>query len=174
MAGSSDVLMEDLTLLSRDFFRLIGDCLAQQAHLAEISPTQFRALAFLVQRGPHNSSDLADALGVGRPSATKLVDRLERAGMIRREAHATDKRQVILEATGEGFEVVQAVQRCRRKRLAAILTTIDGASRRALEKSLPALVEAFEQTRPVPAPTTAPPSARSPASAKRPPARRRA
>lgn len=164
MAGS-DALIEELTLLSRDFFRVIADCLAQHSDLAEISPTQFRALAFLVQRGPHNSSDLADALSVGRPAATKLVDRLERAGMIRREPHATDKRQVILEATGEGFEVVQAVQRCRRKRLAAVLTALDGASRRALQKSLPALVDAFDRARPAAAAspaTAAAPTRRSP------------
>ncbi len=144
--SESEILMDDLTLLSRDFFRLISDCLAQHADLAEVSPTQFRALAFLVGRGPHNASDLADNLSVGRPAATKLVDRLVRAGLIRREPHATDRRQVILEATGEGFEVVQAVQRCRRRRLSAILAALDPGSRRALSKTLPALVEAFERS----------------------------
>lgn len=159
----SEILLEDLTLLSRDFFRLISDCLANHADLAEISPTQFRVLAFLVARGPHNPSDVADALGVGRPAATKLVDRLERAGMIRREAHATDRRQVILEATGEGFEVVQAVQRCRRKRLAAILAALDPVARKALLKGLPALAEAFDQTSPASSPAVIKKSAAKPA-----------
>lgn len=141
--AQSDVLLEELTLLSRDFFRLISDCLTAHADLAEISPTQFRALAFLVQRGPHNASDLAETLAVGRPAATKLVDRLVRSGMIRREPHPTDRRQVILEATGEGFEVVQAVQRCRKRRLAAVLAAIDPAARKALAKALPALTDAL-------------------------------
>lgn len=141
--AQSDVLLEELTLLSRDFFRLITDCLADHADLAEISPTQFRALAFLVQRGPHNASDLAEMLAVGRPAATKLVDRLVRNGMIRRDAHPTDRRQVILEATGEGFEVVQAVQRCRKRRLSAVLAALDPASRKALAKVLPALSDAL-------------------------------
>ncbi|HVL90505.1 MAG TPA: MarR family transcriptional regulator [Actinomycetota bacterium] len=141
--AQSDVLLEELTLLSRDFFRLISDCLTRHADLAEISPTQFRALAFLVQRGPHNASDLAETLAVGRPAATKLVDRLVRSGMIRREPHPTDRRQVILEATGEGFEVVQAVQRCRTRRLAAVLGAIEPASRKALAKALPALTDAL-------------------------------
>lgn len=143
--AESDVLLEDMTALSREFFRLITACLAVHADLAEVSPTQFRALAFLVQRGPHNASDLADSLGVGRPAATKLVDRLARAGLIRREQHATDRRQVMLEATGSGFEVVQAVQRCRKRRLAAVLSALEPAERRALGKALPALTEAFER-----------------------------
>lgn len=143
--GESEILLDDLTLLSRDFFRLIADCLHEHTGLVDISPTQFRALSFLVQRGPHNASDLADTLGVGRPAATKLVDRLERSAMIRREAHATDRRQVILEATGAGFELVQAVQRCRRKRLAALLGDLDPNARKALLRGLPALADAFER-----------------------------
>ncbi|MHB8513268.1 MAG: MarR family winged helix-turn-helix transcriptional regulator [Actinomycetota bacterium] len=143
--GESEILLDDLTLLSRDFFRLIADCLSEHTDQAEISPTQFRALSFLVQRGPHNSSDLAETLSVGRPAATKLVDRLERVGMIRRQPHATDKRQVILEATGEGFELVQAVQRCRRRKLANLLSEIEPSARKALLRGLPSLAEAFER-----------------------------
>ncbi|GAC1421014.1 MAG: hypothetical protein NVSMB57_14730 [Actinomycetota bacterium] len=143
--GESEILLDDLTLLSRDFFRLIADCLSENTGPVDISPTQFRALSFLVQRGPHNVSDLADTLAVGKPAATKLLDRLERSGMLRREPHATDRRQVIAEATGEGFELVQAVQRCRRKRLAALLSELDPGARKALLRGLPSLAEAFER-----------------------------
>lgn len=172
--NESEILLEDLTLLSRDFFRLISDCLANHADVAEVSPTQFRVLAFLVARGPNNPSDVADALSVGRPAATKLVDRLERAGMIRRQPHPTDKRQVILEATGLGFEVVQAVQRCRQKKLSAVLRALDPAARKALLKGLPALADAFETIAPVTAPSPISKAPSKKAAARRAPARRKA
>ena len=142
----SESLLEELTLASRYFFRVVTDCLAAHADAAEISAQQYRALAVLALRGARNASVLATELGVGRPSATKLVDRLERRKLIRRRRHGSDRRQVILEATTRGQEIVRAVQRCRRRKLERVLAELDPASREALTSALRALNQAFGAT----------------------------
>ena len=146
MAAGSEQLLEAMTEVSRHLLRLMTQCLDQLPPGDEVGATQYRALASLVQRGPRNASVLAEELGVGRPAATKIVDRLVRRHMIRRRRHPADRRQVILEATDRGGEIVRAVQACRRRRLARVLAELDPAARDALERDLPALLDAFSMT----------------------------
>lgn len=146
MAGSSEELLEAMTTVSRYFFRIMTQCLADLPEAEDVSATQYRTLAILALRGPRNASVLAEELGVGRPAATKLVDRLVRRRLIRRGRHETDRRQVILEATDRGRSVVRTVQQCRRRKLTRVLSELDPGAREALARDLPALTEAFERT----------------------------
>lgn len=51
---------------------------------------------------------IGDSMGVSRPNVTKLVDGLERAGMVERTPHPTDRRRVQAQLTETGAEVVAA------------------------------------------------------------------
>ena len=146
MAAPSEELLEAMNTAARYFFRLMTQCLADLPEAEDVSPTQYRALGILTLRGSRNTGELAEELGVGRPAATKLVDRLVRRKLIRRRGHPTDRRQVMLEATDRGREIVRAVQLCRRRRLARVLSELDPVARDALRRDLPALTEAFERT----------------------------
>jgi DNA-binding MarR family transcriptional regulator len=48
---------------------------------------------------------LGDELGVTRPNVTKLVDGLERGGLVERLPHPSDRRMVQAHVTSEGMEV---------------------------------------------------------------------
>jgi len=146
VAAGSEQLLDAMTEVSRHLLRLMTQCLDQLPEGDELSATQYRALASLAQRGPRNASVLAEELGVGRPAATKIVDRLARRRLISRRRHPGDRRQVILEATEHGMEIVRTVQQCRRRRLARVLSELDPAARDALERDLPALLAAFSLT----------------------------
>lgn len=143
MAAGSEELLDAMTEVSRHLLRLMTQCLDQLTEGDEVSATQYRALAALAQRGPRNASVLAEELVVGRPAATKLVDRLVRRKLIRRKRHPADRRQVILEPTERGLEIVGAVQQCRRRRLARVLAELDPGAREALARDLPSLLDAF-------------------------------
>jgi DNA-binding MarR family transcriptional regulator len=141
--AGSEKLLDAMTDVSRHLLRLMTRCLDQLPGKDQVSATQYRALAALYQRGPRNATVLAEELVVGRPAATKLVDRLARRRLIRRRRHPGDRRQVILEVTDRGAEIVRAVQHCRRRRLARVLGELDPEARDALERDLPALLQAF-------------------------------
>jgi DNA-binding MarR family transcriptional regulator len=143
VAAGSEELLDAMTEVSRHLLRLMTQCLDQLTEGDEVSATQYRALAALAQRGPRNASVLAEELVVGRPAATKLVDRLVRRKLIRRKRHPADRRQVILEPTERGLEIVGAVQQCRRRRLARVLAELDPGAREALARDLPSLLDAF-------------------------------
>lgn len=60
------------------------------------------ALDHLLAGEPLGTGELAQRLGMRSPSATAVLDRLESAGHVRRAAHPTDRRRVVIEATDDG------------------------------------------------------------------------
>lgn len=72
------------------------------------------------------STMLAEHLDVKGPSVTKLLDRLERAGHIRREAHPTDRRAlsiVVTDSTSATASASVGMDHARRFRVAAAMTS---------------------------------------------------
>jgi DNA-binding MarR family transcriptional regulator len=69
---------------------------------ASLSVAQFRLLLF-VRRNPGTSlSPVAEHLGTTLPSASQLVERLVRAGLVTRAQHPEERRRVELRLTDAG------------------------------------------------------------------------
>jgi DNA-binding MarR family transcriptional regulator len=103
--------------------------LARLARVAEqtcqstgISLPQYRLLVSAAE-GAQRASELANAVGVSRPTLTSLVDGLEQAGLLRRVPVPTDRRGIRLELTEEGRV---ATARAERALAARLLRLIDG------------------------------------------------
>jgi DNA-binding MarR family transcriptional regulator len=71
-----------------------------------LTPTLTAALATVANHGPLTPSELARREGVQRPTATKLVAKLEAAGLVERTDAIDDGRSCMLAATGEGRRVL--------------------------------------------------------------------
>src|SRR5213596_571446 len=67
-----------------------------------LSGPRTSALSVIVFRGPVTMSALAEAEQVRPPTMTRLVDGLERRGLVRRVSHAADGRVQLVEATAAG------------------------------------------------------------------------
>jgi DNA-binding MarR family transcriptional regulator len=74
-------------------------------------------LSVLVFRGPVTMSALAEAEQVRRPTITRLIDGLERRGLVRRVSHADDGRVQLVEATAAGKRLLQQGRARRVERL---------------------------------------------------------
>jgi len=59
-----------------------------------ISSTDLECLDFIVLRGPMTAGELAAATGLTTGAITGVIDRLERAGFVRRERDHQDRRKV--------------------------------------------------------------------------------
>src|SRR5437764_6332551 len=66
-----------------------------------IGPAQLSALSVLVFGGPRSLGELAEAEQVRPPTMSRIVESLERAGLVRRQP-TEDKRRIRLEATATG------------------------------------------------------------------------
>src|SRR5262245_54256714 len=74
-----------------------------------ISPRRFSALAGLAFDGPTSISELAAFERIARPSMTRLVQDMERDGLIQRRPDPTDGRGVRIRITAKGRALVEQV-----------------------------------------------------------------
>jgi DNA-binding MarR family transcriptional regulator len=71
-----------------------------------ISPPRLSALSVVVFAGPIGIGGLAAAEGVAAPTMTRLVDGLERDGLVRRGPDPDDARGVLVHATAKGTRLL--------------------------------------------------------------------
>jgi DNA-binding MarR family transcriptional regulator len=81
---------------------------------------------------------------VSPPAMTGAIRRLERAGLVRREADLGDRRRHGLYVSEEGERVLRAVKRRRTAWLATRLRELDEQERRAVERALAPLARLLE------------------------------
>jgi DNA-binding MarR family transcriptional regulator len=103
------------------------------------SDIQLAALAALARHDSMTPGELAEHEKVQPPSMTRVIAVLEERGLVRREPHATDRRQVILTVTNEGRDVVQRVRRRREAWLAQRLQELTPDERQILLAAAPIL-----------------------------------
>jgi DNA-binding MarR family transcriptional regulator len=78
-------------------------------HLKEtgLTPTLFGVLATIEARPGIGQGEVADALGADRSTMVRLVDQLERRGLVRRDPHPGDRRTVLPALTAEGRALLE-------------------------------------------------------------------
>ncbi|MFF7858156.1 MarR family transcriptional regulator [Streptomyces sp. NPDC007904] len=103
MPGSTrSGLTEELAVVSRRYvasYALFNQALAD--HLG-LHPTDLQCLNLLtLEGGPVTTGRIAELTGLTTGSATRLVDRLERAGYVVRQRDAADRRRVLVAVVPE-------------------------------------------------------------------------
>jgi DNA-binding MarR family transcriptional regulator len=92
---------------ARDAWQAMADLVLNNERRREVSEEvgmsfgKIRALRRIARR-PMSMSELASLLSVDPPNLTSLVDDLEDAGLVERQAHPTDRRVKLVVATPEG------------------------------------------------------------------------
>jgi DNA-binding MarR family transcriptional regulator len=84
-----------------------------------VSPSRLSALSVVVAAGPTAIGALAASEAVSAPTMSRLVDGLERDGLVERGPDPDDARGVLVRATAEGRRVL-GEGRSRRVRLLAV------------------------------------------------------
>lgn len=86
-----------------------------------VSPPRLSALSVVVFAGPIGIGALAATEGVTAPTMSRLVDGLEREGLVRRELDPDDARGVLVRATTSG---TKALTKGRAQRVRALATAL--------------------------------------------------
>src|SRR5215216_3415255 len=100
---------------------------AREDPASGLSAARLSALSVLVFGGARTLGELAAAERVRPPTMTNIVRALEGAGLVRRNADASDGRVVRLTATAKGTRVLQRARERRIAKLAERLSTLDTA-----------------------------------------------
>jgi len=100
-----------------------------------LSGPRTSALSVIVFRGPVTMSALAEAEQVRPPTMTRLVDGLERRGLVRRVSHAADGRVQLVEATAAGKRLLNTGRARRVARLMRDIAHLAGEDQRVLARA---------------------------------------
>jgi DNA-binding MarR family transcriptional regulator len=102
---------------------------------AELSPSQTAALATIERHGPLTPSELAHRERVQRPTITRVLARLEEAGLVDRAADPTDRRSCLVTVSGGGRELLDAMRTRKDAYLAQRLDALDADDRATLDRA---------------------------------------
>ena len=114
-------------------------------HRGAFSLVHLNVVTLLEAQGPLPMSHLAEALDVSDASATGIVDRMERRGLVARQHPVGDRRIVTVHLTDAGSSVFRDLEQRRRERLRELLDELTDGEIGGLLSGLRALHAARER-----------------------------
>ena len=108
--------MESLSALADRGGQDVPDWVAQ-----DLTFGQMRILFLLSKHGPSPISRVAEWLGIGLSSASGVVDRVERHGLVTRSHRRDDRRVVECDLTDKGRRLIEDIGGMRREMLNEIV-----------------------------------------------------
>lgn len=91
--------------------------------------------------------DLSQFLGITSASTTSLIDRLVASGYVRREAHPTDRRSVVVVPTVESDKEVRVTLGAMHRRMMAVAEGLSADEARVVVDFLQRMTKALEEVK---------------------------
>jgi MarR family transcriptional regulator for hemolysin len=120
--------------------RQITMYLEAQTRALGVSPLEGHVLTYLRKYAPVPVGELVRVFGLKQSTFTSLLDRLERAGLVRRELNPADRRSLLVHITERGRELTARLNRL----LERLEEDIRGRLRRPEVKGFHAVMAAVE------------------------------
>ncbi len=138
-AGEQHRELVDTAATLRPVLLRLNNLIRRQVPSVELTPAQSTALTTVVDHGPLRMGELAEREQVRMPTATSIIRRVERLGLVRRRPDPEDGRAVLVEVTESGRDLLDRVALERNELLAAMLAELDDEERGAIAAAVPAL-----------------------------------
>jgi DNA-binding MarR family transcriptional regulator len=104
-----------------------------------LSPTEMSVLGTLARCGSATPGELARKEHVQPPSMTRIVAMLEAKGLVRRDPHPDDRRQVVVRQTEQAEAMLEKSRSLRNAWLAQLVEGLDEKERAVLREAAPVL-----------------------------------
>ena len=101
-----------------------------------LSPSLNAALATIERHGPLTPSELAQRERIQRPTATRVLARLEEAQLVARTADPADRRSSLVAVTADGRALLRTLRTRKDAYLARRLEKLGADDRAALERAV--------------------------------------
>lgn len=103
---------------------------------------QLRLLVLIASRGTMNLNALAETMDIHPSNASRSCDRLVAAGLLTRAESPLDRRNLVLELTEEGHELIETLIDHRCRAIAEVLDRVPQSRRRPLVNAMQAFGKA--------------------------------
>src|SRR5438067_7455665 len=99
---AADASGTHLWLVMMKAFRTLERVATRSIESAEVGLSDFAVLEMLLHKGPQPVNEIGRRIELTSGAITTAVDRLESRGLVKREAHASDRRARIVRLTARG------------------------------------------------------------------------
>ena len=106
---------------------------------AGLTPTQASVLGLIVGRGPLGLANLIDLERLNPTMLSRVIGKLDDAGLVRRLPDTEDQRAVRVEATPEGVTVHERIKAQRTAIVSACVSGLPPGQAQTIAEALPAL-----------------------------------
>lgn len=106
-----------------------------------LSATQWRLLGLLLREGPMQQGQLADRLDVEPISVSRLIDRMERGGWVRRAADPNDRRARLVIPSDHARDTYALVKSAAEALSETVLADFTDAERQVIHRLLTSLAD---------------------------------
>ncbi len=117
------------------------------AEATDLTPTSTAALATVERHGPLTPSELAEIERVKRPTVTRTLGRLDRAGLIERTADPADGRSSLVSVNAAGRERLRRLRGRKNAYLAKRMRDLPASDLATLERAAVILEGMLEDER---------------------------
>jgi DNA-binding MarR family transcriptional regulator len=133
--------IEEILQARQSISRAIGASSGQIWVELDLSMAQLKTLMTLYDAGELPIGQIAEALGVGQPTASHLVDRLVQGGLVLRTEDPLDRRRTLAELSPQGVELIERLREVRIESIQRWLARLDDTALAALHLGLRALAD---------------------------------
>lgn len=142
-SGRNNVSADQVEAVMAASRALVGIAAESVAEVDDIvTVPQLRVLMMIATRGPMNLGSVASGLDVSAPNASRICDRLLKAGLLDRREDPVDRRNVTLTLTDDGQALIDRVTRHRRTAIRRVLRDMSVRDRESLAVALTVFAEA--------------------------------
>jgi DNA-binding MarR family transcriptional regulator len=107
----------------------------------ELTFSQMRLLFLLSKNGPAPMSRIAEWLGVGLPTASGAVERVERHGLVSRQHRLDDRRVVDCQLTDAGHRLIDEISGVRLEMMRQVLGVLSEEELGQMTRLVSAMVQ---------------------------------
>lgn len=144
MTGDRDDLLEEALAIHRDVARLVLAHAAPTWLELDLTMPQMKTFVVVAKEGPVTIGHVSEHLGVGPATASHLVDRLVRSGLVERREDALDRRRALVMVSPQGAELAERL-RGERDRMREWLSRMDEEDVAALTRGMRALRDVLQR-----------------------------
>ena len=112
----------------------------------EITMPQFWTMEHLAKRGRSQMNELAESLGISRPAATGLIDRLLAQKLVLREGDSNDRRIIWVKISPKGQQALDKIWEQKRRTLSKVFGQLSAKDRTQYLATLEQVVQILGDT----------------------------